>query len=1304
MTEFSPHTIDDVLVHVRSYDRERSAYPVQVTIEGGSNFNGWLNLDGLGIPSDGSAALLVAYGLDLFQRLFAPPLDDAFQQAWAASQARTRRLRVRLWLDSSDPRLHEIPWELLRYDASGGTTQPLPLATDSRVAFSRYLTSTTRHGEPVAYRPLRLLIIVSAPADLGASGAWPDLIAIDKAGELRALTTPLVPMRSAGQITYDELSRASADNLHAALDSDYDAILYFGHALYHPEFGTRLVLEDATTGTVALYDGAELVRRLQQAEKRPSLLIFVACNTAYQRSLPDYQTRETREKSVQPSMPLSLAAQIVQQAGVPAVLAMQHLVDITLARNFSSYLSEQLARHGIIDVAVNAVRQRVYQADSISWSTPVLYMRSQDGRLFAPNARLEYARAILEDPQFARWQGPEFVRMEAITAPPDQAWQLFAYRSQDAPPGNDVLEALYRALHIDEAAAPPHLVALLGPPRSGQTTILYRLTWELAGTQRQQPSPVKVLAVYVSLAGYEQQRGPARIEQMIVQHSRAMVPALETELQRLFQQRSGETRESDLLPRYLFLLDGLDAIAESRRDEASREIVELFNRLPGQRFLVSCVQESFPAHVLQPATVVLLQPLYERLVLRYLRQRTPERASLLFRRIVENRLLDIATDPLMLTLMYDRLVSTEPAVFTRNQLLQDLLDDALSQAPPRYIQGDAARQTIVTLAWEFRWRTTDTLPLHDIFMLMSQVRQERDYSLEDLYLAFRDARLLAEVGQHMVRFVYPALLSYCAALALYHRPDVQARLNDIIAMCGISRRMRWWEDTIYALAGMLDQPVVPGLLLEAAILDQSSNHSLILARALRALSMQAENRLSDQERQLLLDMCVLRLQFRREPSTERRAQIAQALGNLNHPQVVHELYRLFAGHVRVTPQGAEYDLPGVRLAAARALRSVFTRTRGPESGAQFSMPGSLLELFAAWSKGIDGQRMHQEAARAELRTALETSPTAKRFIIASPASSGSSQLPDTPTSNPQPPILEPYLLPTTFLEYTLAAFALGDLAYNIEDARLLLTALISHPPDRDGSNADAYEWDAALWAVAEAVTLFDTDGIADVLEDFFNQRTIADRPPGSSIQSIPDPRVQLTYVVGRVRIQAEPILNWLIDLLVCDPSPVVKASALQSLAWIGAANPSLGELGAIALATDWRKGGAPPVPLVLAITQALAAWDTDVLRDLGFALPDALPSSVSPGSLNAPAAVPFAVASPPDLVSSEIPPPLLHLRRTAVEALAFIGNQQTLDTLTSLVAGWPLILREAWYLSVSAIRERLKIGEGEASYAAAYRQ
>ncbi|NJK81205.1 MAG: CHAT domain-containing protein, partial [Chloroflexaceae bacterium] len=914
--------MDDIEVQVLDPDEHDPRYRVYVQRADGNAYRGRLNLDGMPAPPAGSSATIASYGLELFYRLFAPPLDDAFQQALAAADARQRGLRLRLWINSVDTTLHEIPWELMHYSASSNEVRPL--ATDSRIAFSRYLDSTEPWVEPLEYRPLRVLLAIAAPADLGTA-AWPDLVAIDKQNELRELEAHLSTLRNAGHLHLHPLVVVSPETLINALQQPYDALIYYGHALHHRQRGTRLVLEDHDTGNATLFESDRLVQCLRDAAERPRLVILIACNTAAQQVFP------RPSNSVDLHAPTSLAARLVQRSHIPAVLAMQRLLDISVARVFSAHLSEYLLRHGFVDVAVNAARRHVFSPTSIEWSTPVLYMRSPDGRLFAPNARLEYIQSIVSNPEFARWQTPEFIQVEAIVIPPGQPWHLFLQRPTDAPPGSDALETLRRELRLGEATPPTNLIALLGPPRSGQTTILQRFTYEQALLAREQATHEAMVAVFVPLSGYDQQRGSNRLEQMILDTVGSRVPALRRELQNQFQQSllNQPTPDRRTIQRCIFILDGLDSVPEDDRAEAATDIVALARRMPNQRFIVSSTQDVFPARIFHHATVVLSQPLSERLVLRYFRQRNAERSGQLYRILLENRLLDLTTDPAMLVFVFEQLVYKDRAIVSRNQLLQDLLEQSLSRLPDRYLQGDAARRTLTRLAWEFRWRGTDAMLLNDVFAIMAEVRRERDYSLETLFQFFLSYRLLVEVGYHQVRFVYPALQAYCAALELRSRPDFHERLNDIIALCGISQRLTWWEETMYALAGALDDPVPLAPLIRAAILDQTSNHTLLVARCLRVLSDTAEQRLSDAARLAYIDICVARLHIEREPSEERRALIATAMGRLQHPKVFEELNLVLTHKAEQASGELRYDHPRVRLAAARALRVLLARF--PES-------------------------------------------------------------------------------------------------------------------------------------------------------------------------------------------------------------------------------------------------------------------------------------------------------------------------------------------------------------------------------------
>lgn len=1212
--------MDDLEVHIADLDAQHQIYAVRVTLADGRNFIGSVQLQDLRPAPDGSVSDLEAYGLDLFNRLFNDSLADAFDHAWSAARAKDHGVRLRLWLASDDNRLHQVPWELLYYDDSGGLSPPLPIATSDKVAFSRYLASTEPWGEPIQQRPLRMLVVISAPRDLGS--AWPDLAPIDKGIEKRDLRSIFSVMHSSGQLDFAFLEPATEEALHRALDEDYHVLLYYGHALHHPQRGTWLVLEDAS-GNGTLYDGAELVRRVKQRQKRPQLIVLVACNTATQRD--DY--------------PLgSLAARLVQQGGVPAVLAMQRLVEVALARNFTHHLSEFLLQHGIVDVAVNSARRRIAESNRLNWSTPVLYMRSVDGRLFAPNAVLDYARVLQDDPQFGRWKREDFIRVETIPVPQGQHWAMVQHRPEDAPPSQDALEALRQDLRLDRERVEPNVIALIGPPRSGQTTTLQRLALDLAEEAQRKSAVRRVIGVYVSLASYGQKRSTGRrIHQLIIETVREQVPALEDELQRLFQPGTRLADTHREVAGFVFLLDGLDTIAEPYLLTASEEIVALARELPGHRFVVSCTQYRFPVKTFERARVLLLQPISERQVVRYLRQRDPHRSAVLFRQMAESRLLDLATNPALLVQIYERLAQSQATAFTRNQVMQDLLDGVLGDMSVSYGQGDIARETLIALAWEMRWRHTDTLPLWAVFRIMATVRRERDYSLEQLYQVFLDTQLLAQVGRDMVRFVHPMVHAYCAALALSQRPDFEERLNDIIAMCGISERLAWWEDVLYALAGLLKDagPLRP--LADAAFAGNSGPHTLLVARCLEALSREAEQSMSNRVLQELLDACVVRLRVEREPLAERRAQIATALGRLHYPQAVRELRRLLVERVRSTRSGARYDHTNVRVAAARALRTLVTRLQvcltvedgggngARQRGAQILDPEScgpilalkdelmsqdpaLFRLLSAWSDSAVGQGDLQRAGLTLLRKTLADD-------------AGSA------------------------LERTVAAFALGDLAISPDDATLLRDMIVCPPP----TTIAAEEWNDITWSAADALTLFDPERVGQLLGELFEHGP----PPEHSVR-------QIAYIAGRVRVQHVTVLRWLIALVLHNPDHAVKAVALRSLAWMGKGVSSVGWLheAVHSLYPNGWKGSLDA--LVLKVVTAIVAWHVDELRPLGA----------------------FDGQAQDDDTT-------IYLRSKAIEALAWIGDGSTLDTLYQEVHTWPLELREVWYVTAKAIRARL---------------
>lgn len=1233
---------DDLLLRVRrrgGSGPDAEGYEAELWTDGGRRYEPErVAIGDYSDPLSTDPRDIAAHGLDLFNRLFVGRLGVAFQQAWAAAGARGRVLRLRLSLDANAPLLHSIPWELMHFDDSGGLSPPRPLAVDPRIVFSRYIElADFDEAEPVAHRPVRMLTVIAGPADLPR---W-NLAPVDKAADARDLQTRFSPIASSGQFEQDLLERASPAALEQALsqgsvepgadpvgpparERGYDVLLYYGHALHHAEAGTRLVMEDDEGQRVRLYDGDALIAFLKNLPRshRPAMVVLVACNSAVQAGGASLN---------------NLAARLVIDADIPAVLAMQRLVEIALARAFTFHLSEHLLRDGLIDGAVATARRRIYQQNSVGWTTPVLYMRHSQGRLFSPNAKLDYVEQIMRDPDILRWRGAEFIDLGVLTIAPGQDWNLLRFRPEDAPATTDVLEAVANSLGLGpdrsrgrgRRAARTNLVAVIGPPHSGQTTVLRRLCHDLA--ERVIEDLSEPPGLLISLSGYEQQRGGNRLERHIIEAARSVSPALGDSLAEIFRPRQLLKAEANT-ESFVFLLDDLEALPGSYRLAAATELAALAKRLPEQRFVVTATHESYPSQLLPSAEVLVIQPLNERRIVRYLRARDSRQATQIYQQIRDNRLMALATDPSLLSMIFERLAPDPLARVTRNQLAEEYLDQRLSGASFRYALGDAARESLAALAWYSRWNHQEQISLNDLFRVLGQVRRERDYSLEELYGIFREARLLTGVGQHAARFVNPALHAYLAALALGSLPDSRARLSDIIALCSSPDRLEWWEDVIYFYAGLVPDPAPLLELLAAAIRAGSSTHALIAARCLEAVPPEHDARIPAALRAELLDACMLRLHADREPSAERREQIVTAFGRLNYHLVRHELRRLLVEPVRNTSSGPRYEYTNVRIAAARALRNIYS-TPQPKIRRSSARADDLVLTGYNDQASMAGRGGSKSASMPGMNEIRDDQMLVRLMQIWQKGPAGRDEFLDLLRNSPHPP------------ERALAAFAIGDMADDesnrLLDVKQLLRVIVS--PGDESSRPISPDWEDTMWAAADALTLFEPDQVIPLLEVLVR----GDREFTESAAQ------QLAYVAGRVRATTKPVVDWLIRQLITNPSPLVKAKAMQSLAWMGSGLPD-----EKLLLPDGRPG-----PTLKELVEDIAAW-----RPIG---------DLERGSFTLSVSKEEADTAP------------LYLRRKAIEALAWIGDAATLQRLGKRFQEWPLELREYWYQSAATIRSRL---------------
>ncbi|MDX1665016.1 MAG: CHAT domain-containing protein, partial [Candidatus Promineifilaceae bacterium] len=156
----------------------------------------------------------------------------------------------------------------------------------------------------------------------------------------------------------------SLDNLTAALDG-----VHIFHFLGHGEY-------DARAETASLYlegerlrvDDATIAARVQGLDAPPRLIFLASCETASTGAAPF----------------TGLARRLVR-ARVPAVVAMQELLDMTVARTLTAEFYRHLLPEGVVDRALNRARNMLFhsyrQNWDRDWAIPVLYMWLPEGRL-----------------------------------------------------------------------------------------------------------------------------------------------------------------------------------------------------------------------------------------------------------------------------------------------------------------------------------------------------------------------------------------------------------------------------------------------------------------------------------------------------------------------------------------------------------------------------------------------------------------------------------------------------------------------------------------------------------------------------------------------------------------------------------------------------------------------------------------------------------------------------------------------------------------------------------------------------------
>ncbi|HYG65979.1 MAG TPA: CHAT domain-containing protein [Thermoanaerobaculia bacterium] len=300
-------------------------------------------------------------GDQLFKALFREPVRDRYQHSLGSLEARPNLgLRIKVQMGLSDPSvaaLQGLPWELL-YRAEDGTF----LGRMRRTSIVRYLDLPLPGGQPPLPLPLRVLVVAARPR-----GVRP-LPHVER--EVLALRK-LASQHSGLEV--EKLMPPTLERLRQELLSGGFHVLHFlGHGAFREADGEgALYLEDDSGGPVAI-TGPMLADHLRDITSL-RLAVLNACQTA-RTSAPG---------------PFGGVATALLRAGLPAVVAMQFPIGDRAAAAFSAGFYSRLVAGDPLDAAVSEGRLKIHRdlPKAADWATPVLFLRSSDGRIFEPRQR-----------------------------------------------------------------------------------------------------------------------------------------------------------------------------------------------------------------------------------------------------------------------------------------------------------------------------------------------------------------------------------------------------------------------------------------------------------------------------------------------------------------------------------------------------------------------------------------------------------------------------------------------------------------------------------------------------------------------------------------------------------------------------------------------------------------------------------------------------------------------------------------------------------------------------------------------------
>lgn len=292
------------------------------------------------------------FGTRLFDAVFAGKVGECLRRSLDAAFQQNEHLSVRLRLNEV-PELALLPWEYL-YDPERDQF----FALLDQVSLMRYMEISEPEAPLRVELPLRILVMVSKPKDANP-------LAVEQ--EWDRLQQAMQTLVDRGRVVLEKLKSATSSELqHQLRRNEYHIFHFIGHGWFDEEAETSGLLFEDEQGN-GLPVTAKQVGVLLQGRQTLRLIFLNACEGA--RALP--------------SAAFGGTAQYLVRQNLPAVVAMQFPVTDQAAIRLAQEFYRALADGYPVEKAVTEARKAVFTTGSSrEWATPVLFLRSDDGRLF----------------------------------------------------------------------------------------------------------------------------------------------------------------------------------------------------------------------------------------------------------------------------------------------------------------------------------------------------------------------------------------------------------------------------------------------------------------------------------------------------------------------------------------------------------------------------------------------------------------------------------------------------------------------------------------------------------------------------------------------------------------------------------------------------------------------------------------------------------------------------------------------------------------------------------------------------------